>query len=522
MKNRILNILIDLYAAVFGLLSALVLVVSMLTTVVFRRNEQNDLFDFVPENLPLLLCLCAAAAAVLFCLQRKAFFAGSRYGGRFHIGVSGRILLVFAAACSLFFILSMRPVPTNDASQLDDIINDFMHGEYGALESGGYLASYPFQIGYVCIGQLLYLSFGPSNFLVYQLLNVLSILGTLYCLYRIAEEISGSEAAEVMGALGLGAFVLYIYATFIYNDIWSLFPQTLAMYLQIRYLKTGKVRTEIGAGAAISIACFIKTNCIIALIAMVLTLGIRAIRALPSGKEAVRHLLLALCMIILTSALSALVKAGYTRAAGLERFPEGVPAAGYLAMGMQEMEGKYGWYDGYNVSVLHENGNDTQAASEAACRNIEEQMGHFRDSGRYFVKFYLMKFLSQWADPTQMSLRELEESVRHTTFPKTVSEFMIFGAGFPVLSWIMNVWHTLMYLGVVLYMVTWLLRRIHHEPVSDAEAMLVMFILGGMLFHQIWEAAGRYSLRYYVTMLPLAAYGYERLMTTKLPKGVRS
>ena len=39
--------------------------------------------------------------------------------------------------------------------------------------------------------------------------------------------------------------------------------------------------------------------------------------------------------------------------------------------------------------------------------------------------------------------------------------------------------------------------------------MLVIFIIGGMLFHELWEASGRYVIRYYLMMLPLAAYGYS-------------
>ena len=52
----------------------------------------------------------------------------------------------------------------------------------------------------------------------------------------------------------------------------------------------------------------------------------------------------------------------------------------------------------------------------------------------------------------------------------------------------------------------------HLHTVSEPEILLVLFLVGGMLFHQIWEASGRYTMRYYLTMLPLAAWGICRLI----------
>ena len=55
----------------------------------------------------------------------------------------------------------------------------------------------------------------------------------------------------------------------------------------------------------------------------------------------------------------------------------------------------------------------------------------------------------------------------------------------------------------------------HLHTVSEPEILLVLFLVGGMLFHQIWEASGRYTMRYYLTMLPLAAWGICRLIGGK-------
>ena len=60
-------------------------------------------------------------------------------------------------------------------------------------------------------------------------------------------------------------------------------------------------------------------------------------------------------------------------------------------------------------------------------------------------------------------------------------------------------------------------QKLEHRlrTVSEPEILLVLFLVGGMLFHQIWEASGRYTMRYYLTMLPLAAWGICRLIGGK-------
>ena len=57
-------------------------------------------------------------------------------------------------------------------------------------------------------------------------------------------------------------------------------------------------------------------------------------------------------LVAMTKSVQSAVNAAAARAAGLEKMPSGVPAAAYFAMGMQEAEGKYGWYNGTNVGLI--------------------------------------------------------------------------------------------------------------------------------------------------------------------------
>ena len=604
---RVLNFLrqfaIYLSYGFLCILSVITLFFSLATVIRFRQYEQNDLFDIVRDHVPLLLLSMAVVLVlmrmVLKCMTRSRgrSRSKSKIRSRSEQGKSGEHppfpwpMLLAAGGMSLFLVLVIRGNATNDALQLDEIMQAFSRGDYSSLQEGGYLFVYPFQVTYVLIGQVIQALCGPSNYLVYQLLNVVSILCNLYFLYQITWELfHDRRVCAVMQLLSMGCWFYYVFATFIYADLWSFAVQSAAFLLEIRYLNRRRLRDIIGAGICIAAATLLKTNCYVALIAMILILLMDAVKAAvsaaagtaavenagasgntagtaaaenagasgntastaASGKSAgaliLRAVLLGVMFVVLTKGAQSAVNLGTARAAGIEKMPEGVPSAAYFAMGMEETEGKYGWYNGRNVGLFRDAGYDREQTVLDARETMKASIGDFQNSKRYLIRFYAGKFLSQWGDPTCVSMREMEETRRHTgELPKLVDS-LIFGTGSRILQWGMNVTHSLIYLGLTVYLLSVTgsaLRRKqklrmpaqngqqaqndqqaqngqqaqkqgqHLRTVSEPEILLVLFLVGGMLFHQIWEASGRYTMRYYLTMLPLAAWGICRLIGGK-------
>lgn len=590
---RVLNFLrqLAIYFS-YGLLcilSVITLFFSFATVIRFRQYEQNDLFDIVRDHVPLLLLSMAVVLVLMRIVMKWMTRSESRSRSESWTrsgseqGKSGERpsfpwpMLLAAGGMSLFLVLVIRGNATNDALQLDEIMQAFSRGDYSSLQEGGYLFVYPFQVTYVLIGQVIQALCGPSNYLVYQLLNVVSILCNLYFLYQITWELfHDRRICAVMQLLSMGCWFYYVFATFIYADLWSFAVQSAAFLLEIRYLNRRRLRDIIGAGICIAAATLLKTNCYVALIAMILILLMDAVRAAvsatagtgatgnagasenaassenaeASGKSAgalvLRAVLLGVMFIVLTKGAQSAVNLGTARAAGIEKMPEGVPSAAYFAMGMEETEGKYGWYNGRNVGLFRDAGYDREQTVLDAKETMKASIGEFQNSKRYLIRFYAGKFLSQWGDPTCVSMREMEETRRHTgELPKLVDS-LIFGTGSRILQWGMNVTHSLIYLGLTIYLLSVAgsalrtkqklgmlaqeqvqkreqaktsqqAQKLEHRlrTVSEPEILLVLFLVGGMLFHQIWEASGRYTMRYYLTMLPLAAWGICRLIGGK-------
>jgi hypothetical protein len=497
--------------------------VSIFTTVYYDFDQQVDLPRFSRENIPLLLLLILAVLVCLYLLKNRTGVLSVWKADRTEPGKSTplspvmRAVLWMVTAVSLYFILFMRGIATSDAKMLDGIINQFMQGDYSALTPGGYLYANPHQLGYVAVGQLLYLLFGQNNYTVYQLLNIPAILITVWVLYQISWEISENvEISNLTAVLSAGMFCLYCYATFVYNDIWSLAPEMAALYLSLRYLKYHRLKDMAAGSVLFGTAIVLKTNCWIALIAAAVMLVLDGLRNNGFHKNnsykmplMIQNLLLVLLLVVLGKGMTAALDFTYGMETGIRPMPKGNAGTAYIAMGMQESGGEGGWYNGYNIKTFTECGYDTELTDQAARKYIAGRLGEFRSRPLHAARFYVRKFLSQWGDESCISLHNMEQTSRHVSGQPAILQFVLYGPGRVILRWIMNVYQTMVYLGLAV----WGISNIRWRHLDFLCAFSVLYIFGGMLFHELWEASSRYILRYYVFMLPLAAMGIEILLS---------
>ena len=506
---------------VFCLLAAAVLVLgtSIVTTIYYDYGCDNDWPHYERENILLLLLLCVGVVFVFMVLKKHGVLKQKR--GPLLFG------LVFCTVYCLMLIFSIRPLPVNDSNTLDDIINSFMAGDYSSLtDKEGYLYIWPFQLGYVAFGQMMCTVFGIGNYIAWDLVQLLSILVTVYLLYQMTWEFFGNrEICGIMAVLSAGMLFFYNYVTYIYGDILSMAPQTIALFLEVLYMKRKKVSYGIGAGVAIAIAIMLKTNCEIALIALVMMLILNMIQRKNNSESeyavnisnkgariwktrVIMSLAIILVMIALIFGVKGLVNAYYCNVTGLDSIPTGSPSVSHIAMGLQESELEDGWYNGYNYHVFAENNYETEATKAAAVENIKETLADFANRPLHAGKFLLRKFLTQWADSVCISTHNLDLVNRHHDNPTWLAGFLVSGFGSTIMQWIMNVYMTICYLGVVIYLISVL----KNKNVSDSEMLILILIFGGIVFHEFWEGSSRYAMRYYVYWIPFAAFGMKKLL----------
>ena len=481
--------------------AVLILGFSFFTTIYYKMHQENDKPYYGRENIPLLVLFVGLSLLIFYLLKKKEVFKNKKV-----VPVG----LLFCILYCLMLIFSIRPLPVNDAKLLDEIMRSFAEGNYSELtKPGGYLYIWPFQLGYTLFGEMMNAVFGPGNYLAWNLVQLVSTFITMWLLNKICMEcFDDPEICGIMSFLSMGALFFYNYVTVIYGDILSMAPQTLALYLMIRYLKTGEQRYGLGSGLSVSLAVMLKTNCEIAVIALIMILFINGIGNDDSKVKLKNRIIVAICMLVFVFGQKAYVNNHYMKAAGIAEIPKGSPSASHIAMGLQDDGGlEPGWFNRYNYDVFKRNGYDTELTGKEATEEIKRRLDLFIHHPFYAGKFFVRKFLSQWADPVCISTQNLDYVSRHhEVSPLGMS--IVFGAGSTVISWVMNVFMTLCYLGVVVYLIE-VLRKRH---ISDYEMLMLLLIFGGMIFHEFWEGSSRYAMRYYIYQLPFAACGLKVLL----------
>ena len=484
--------------------AAIVLGVSTVTTIYYDMGSDVDFPHYGRENIPVLVVLVVVVVGLFYAFKSKAVFEKKSRA----LAIAG---LIFITAYCLLLILGIRPQAVNDSKTLDDIINQFSDGDYTSLtEPGGYLFIWPFQLGYVAFGQFMVSVFGKSNYFAWDMVQLISVLITIYLIYKLTWEFfEDKEICGIVALLSCGALFFYNYVTYIYGDIISMAPQTLALFMMVLYVKRGRRRYAVISGVSIAVAILLKTNCEITLIALLMILvGSTVTEERFVGKKLLQNLILAAVMLAFVFVSKAAVNSYFCSLTGLDDIPPGSPSWSHIAMGLQESELEDGWYNGYNYRVFEENNYDSDATAIAAKENIGQTLRSFVSRPLHGARFLFRKYMTQWADSVCISTHNLDLVSRHVENQPAVAEFLVFGTGSTAMIWMMNVFMPVCYIGVIIYLSGILKGR---KP-SVSEMLLLILIFGGIAFHEFWEGSSRYTMRYYIYYLPFGAYGLKVLL----------
>ena len=464
-------------------------------------SNEHSVFQTVRTAAPLMLAYTALAAAAAH------FAAKLLLGKKEHQERNLRILL--ASVCVYVGVLGFAWAALCsyqmdwDAQMLSFYGEQFASGlrEFDAYDID-YITAYPHQLGMIALAELLYRLFGAGNYRAFQALNALGASGIVFAGYQIVRELTDrKEPAAYFLLLMPFCWPVMIYVAFFYGEILSILFSLLSVYALLVYLRRKRKRDILYMALAVTLACLIRINCYILLIAMGCVLVVKAV----SGKKLCHLLALSSCVLCCLLAHFALVKI-YEQRTDLD-LEHGMPAVVYLAMGSREgMDGREaGWYNlAYSWDLfVRQAGKNQEQAKELAGEVIEESVEIFRGDPAYMLDFYKRKIVSQWNEPTYSCLKE---TAGHEDARARIMDSLYEGRLWKPFVRFMDVFQSLIYGGALLFL---LLRARRKIPVEHLT--LLIAIIGGFIFYIFWEAKSRYTLPYFVMMIPMAAAGWELL-----------
>ena len=411
-------------------------------------------------------------------------------------------LLGAGTLMAILWVYGNQIIPEQDQLYVMQAADRLNMGNYEDFQPGGYLSMYPNQTGLLLLELLLTKLFGGMNYVVFEAMNGEAYIATLLLLPALAGKLGATPFEKLMTLLaGLFTLPLLFYTSFQYGNLLGLALALGAMYFELNYIEHHRVRDLVLTVLLIVVASAVKNNYLIFLVAIVLHALAEALR-----KKQVRGALLA----VLVVAVYALQSWGTT--AALEHktggdLGNGVSTMAFVAMGLQVNPVKCdGWYNEFNKESYIVSGYDAEKQGELAKQSISDSVSYLKtpsNAGRFFLR----KNASQWADPLFQSLWTSQVRQTQNERPGWLNR-VLSPKGSTALGQFLDVLQFWAYAGALFYLIFGRKREGFFESL-----LLQITVLGGFVFHCVWEAKGQYTISYFVLLLPLAVLGFDALLS---------
>ena len=455
-----------------------------------RMNQRvmlaRDGFGGLALTAALLLALAAVHAFLRRRAGRRAFAAA----------------LALWTAAALCFVLSVGLLPRADSALVIEAAKRFAAGDFSPLE-GEYFSRVSYQLG-ICLPLegLARLLPGLDLNLLMQALNCVISAALMALLCGLAGGLSGDARTSGAAALLYMAFVpMLLFNMFVYGVLPMLLLCVLAMRCFARCARTGERRFGVLYALLIGAAAALKPNAMIVMLALLICAAVHALQRKDGFL-----LLCAALSVVLCFALPAGVIRLYELRAGVTLAPD-TGMLLRLAMGMQDSMIAAGWYNGvieeyWPLSVTPE------MEKAAALEMLAARLRVFAADPAGAWAFFKEKCLTQWAEPSYDILWYGAVCGKSGRFNGLAHA--IFRDGSPVralLAGYMNIFQQAAYVLALIGTC----GMIREKRIEAVQLMLPVTVLGGFLYHMLFEAKSQYIYPYMLLLLPLAAAGMDLL-----------
>jgi len=453
----------------------------------YENYPMNELVVFWRDNP--LLSLAATTAAICACMALHALL---EKGKKFHLQ---KLLFALWLLAAIFWVWGAGVTPRADSKRVVDAALLLAQGDYSPMRDI-YFNDSSYQMG-ICLmlEMLCRLLPGANIAMAVQVINTLMCVLMCGMMAAFAREL-GEEHRGAAYALYLLFLPMPFYCTYVYGTIPMMLFTAWAFLLFARYVRRGGVHRGIGFAVCLGLAAVMKPNAMIAMLALVICAALHAMsgrnwRVLPYAALGA-----ALCVL-----LPRLIVWQYELRSGCS-FSGDLSMLARLSMGFQRSATGAGWFNNY-IDQFSTWLMDPQEAKAIILADLREIFAAFAKAPGTFVQFMAEKNASLWLEPTYSAL--WHGAVSDVTGRFNGLANMIYletGALRLPVERVMDAFQQAMYaLACIGACANWKKRR-------DAIRMLLpVTVLGGFLYHALFEAKSQYIFVYAFFLTPLAAQG---------------
>lgn len=479
---------------VFVLMTGLAAAAFFFTSDMNKGNSVSENVSFLRDPVWLNLLVLAGSLAFFFFLTPRL--------AQFQTKQLKRFMVCWVLAVGLLWVFSSLSYPSFDSRMVTQAGEGAARGDYTKLQTE-YFQHFPFQLGYVFYTELLMRLLPVKDFYLHiEALNVVLLAVGYLGLAKVAELIFKDERI-VRLTLVLSVLCLppILFSTFLYGTIPGLCCGIWAVAFTAEYLKKGGIKPALSAALLVALAVFLKQNYMIVLVAVCIVLFLHFL-----SKPKWMHLGTIALMLALVFSLQGLVTWQYEKRADVA-FGDGIPLVSWAAMGLNEGYTTSGWY---NVKYTEQNyeqaGGDADAAAAASKQEIENRIEKMKNDPAYTAGFFQKKVLSQWNEPTYQGLWTNQVRGHYNNGPWGIAALVNDGAGEQAVKGYMNFYQQLIFFCTAVALWRCLRKK------ELGMALFPLILLGGFLYHLVFEGKSQYIIPYFIMMLPLAACGLQMIL----------
>lgn len=455
------------------------------------NNKVAENIEFLQDKIWLNLLVLVGMLAFFWYLRPKL--------ERVPVKLLKTWLTIWVVSVGLLWVFSALSYPTHDSRIVTQAGEACAKGDYSLLRED-YFQYYPFQLGYVFYTELMMRLLPIKDFYLHiEAANIGFLAAGYWAILRFMETVFHKDRITRLTILLLALCAQPIlFSTFVYGVIPGLCCALWAVAHTAAYLKSGKLKHGILACIFIALAVLMKQNYLIVLAAMAIVLALHF-----CGRPKWAHLGFLVLAVVMVLGLRSAVTFQYEKRANIE-FGNGIPIVSWAAMGMNEGYTTSGWYNrDYTVKNFNQAGRQAEKASAASLQEIQERLRHFQKDKPYAIKFFLQKTLSQWNEPTYQSLWTNQVRGHYNNGPWGLAKFFS-TTGEGIVKGYMGFYQQLVFFCTAV--------ALWHGMRKKKLALVPLVILGGFLYHLVFEGKSQYIMPYFVMMVPLASYGLHLIL----------
>lgn len=464
--------------------------------------------------------------------------------------VVASISALFYLWTGLVLIYRVDPAIRADAKFCFEAAVGFLNNDYSSLERGGYLFENAHQIGFVLYEMLLAHISQDIRF-VYFINLVLTLVNNLL-IVRLTSIMTGEneEAIKLASLLSLLFLPQLYFILFGYNQTISITLMLLSSVMLGRFLRQHGIPSMLFMIITAYLAVCVRGNASIFIIAECIIILLHYLRRKAAAEKGLRKRSEnpdyrysdepvpaprrnRLCLMALILLLTAMVLSGPTMRLAGERvtgqeMPQQLPKHMWIAMGMQGGDLAPGWYNGYIYRTYRNNDYNMALTSEMAKQEISDRIQVFAGNPGLMLFFYSQKIISTWCEPTFESVWSgpLEDMNQHID-GKLLHALYTGGKPYSVYCNYCALIDLPLYIGAAIgafALLTGLVRpRTKNRNKKDRRSKVLspacldmllfpaLFLIGGFLFHILWETKSQYAMVYIYMLIPLTSFGYAMI-----------